>query len=86
MGLEPEFDEDNPEWTEEDFARAKGPESMPEALLAAFPKTRARLGRPAGSSKQAVSLRLDKDVLEKFRATGRGWQSRINEVLKRARI
>jgi uncharacterized protein (DUF4415 family) len=36
--------------------------------------------------KQAVSIRLDKDVLEKFRATGPGWQSRINEALKRARV
>jgi uncharacterized protein (DUF4415 family) len=45
-----------------------------------------RPGRPRGSAKQAVSIRLDKDVLEKFRATGPGWQSRINEVLKRARV
>jgi uncharacterized protein (DUF4415 family) len=45
-----------------------------------------RPGRPAGSAKQAVSIRLDKDVLEKFRATGPGWQSRINAVLKRARV
>jgi len=43
-----------------------------------------RPGRPRGSAKQAVSLRLDKDVLEKFKATGPGWQSRINEALRRA--
>ena len=86
MGSKPEFDPDNPEWTEEDFARAKGPESLPPELLAAFPKTKARIGRPAGSNKEAVSIRLDKDVLEKFRATGPGWQSRINEALKRARV
>ena len=86
MGSEPIIDEENPEWTEADFARAKGPEALPPALLAAFPKTVARLGRPRGSAKQAVSIRLDKDVLEKFRATGPGWQSRINEVLKRAQV
>ncbi|WP_409046377.1 BrnA antitoxin family protein [Mannheimia haemolytica] len=28
-----------------------------------------------------VSLRLDKSVLEAFRASGKGWQSRINQVL-----
>lgn len=39
-------------------------------------------GRPAGSSKELVSLRLDAEVLETFRATGSGWQTRINEVLK----
>lgn len=78
------FDDDNPEWTEEDFARARPIEEFPE-LLAAFPKMR---GRPAGSvkpdAKQPVSLRLDPDVLAHFRATGRGWQSRINEALRKA--
>lgn len=39
-------------------------------------------GRPAGSSKELVSLRLDAEVLETFRSTGSGWQTRINEVLK----
>lgn len=48
--------------------------------------TKGRGGRPAGSAKQAVSIRLDVDVLEKFKATGPGWQSRINAVLKRAKV
>ena len=78
------FDDDNPEWTEDDFARARPIEEFPE-LLAAFPKAR---GRPAGSlkidAKQAVSIRLDPEVLAYFRATGRGWQSRINDVLRKA--
>lgn len=39
-------------------------------------------GRPAGSSKEQVTLRVDAEVLERFRATGSGWQTRINEVLK----
>ena len=80
------WDKDNPEWTEADFARAKPPEELPAQLLAAFPNTGKRLGRPPGSNKQAVSLRLDRDVIEKFKATGPGWQSRINEALRRATI
>jgi uncharacterized protein (DUF4415 family) len=75
------FDDENPEWTVDDFARAKLEHEIPAHIRAAFPKTR---GRPAGSNKQLVSLRLDKEVLEKFRATGPGWQSRINEALRRA--
>jgi hypothetical protein len=55
-------------------------------VLAAFPKTKLRGCRPPGSAKQALSIRLDKDVMDKFRATGAGWQSRINEALKRARV
>jgi uncharacterized protein (DUF4415 family) len=34
--------------------------------------------------KQQVTLRLDQDVLESFRATGAGWQGRINAALRKA--
>ncbi|MBV8795353.1 MAG: BrnA antitoxin family protein [Hyphomicrobiales bacterium] len=43
-----------------------------------------RRGRPKSASpKAAVSLRLDPEVLEYFRKTGPGWQSRINEALRK---
>jgi uncharacterized protein (DUF4415 family) len=86
MVSKPKTDSENPEWTETDFAQAQGPEALPSELLTAFPNTNGRSGRPRGSTKQAVSIRLDIDVLEKFKATGPGWQSRINDVLKRAEI
>ena len=42
-----------------------------------------RRGRPLGSgSKTQVTLRLDVEVVQKFRATGDGWQTRINDALK----
>jgi uncharacterized protein (DUF4415 family) len=42
-----------------------------------------RRGRPKTTHpKKLVSLRLDQDVIERFRATGAGWQSRINETLR----
>eukprot|EP01032_Pedospumella_encystans_P020727 gene20728-biopygen16907 len=41
-------------------------------------------GRPAGSGvKEQVAIRLDKDILEAFRAQGQGWQTRINQALRR---
>jgi len=44
-----------------------------------------RRGRPKSArTKEAVNLRIDPDVLARFRATGRGWQTRINDALKRA--
>lgn len=44
-----------------------------------------RAGRPKSANpKQAVKLRLDPDVLAHFRATGSGWQTRINAILRRA--
>lgn len=42
-------------------------------------------GRPLGSgNKTQITLRLDKDVVDKFKATGDGWQTRINAVLRDA--
>ena len=44
-----------------------------------------RRGRPKSiSPKESVNLRLDPDVLEYFRKSGPGWQSRINEALRKA--
>ena len=43
------------------------------------------VGRPKkAASKEAVNIRLDPDVLAHFRASGPGWQSRINEALRKA--
>src|ERR1700675_2249572 len=46
-----------------------------------------RRGRPplSGKPKTAITLRLDEDVLEAYRGTGEGWQTRINADLRRAR-
>jgi uncharacterized protein (DUF4415 family) len=42
-------------------------------------------GRPfAETTKEKVSLRLDPDVLAHFRATGPGWQTRLNDALRKA--
>jgi BrnA antitoxin of type II toxin-antitoxin system len=46
-----------------------------------------RRGRPplADTPKTAITLRLDDDVVKAYRATGKGWQTRINADLRRAR-
>lgn len=45
-----------------------------------------RRGRPVGSvqtvTKEPVKIRLDADVLAALRATGDGWQTRINDTLR----
>ena len=58
------------------------PDNLPltDAELAQFKRGR---GRPQGSGKkEQVTLRLDAEILEQFRATGNGWQTRINEALR----
>ena len=77
-----DFDE-NPEWTVEDFAQARpAREVLPPEVVAAF--ARPKGGRPVGSNKDLVSLRIDREVVAKFRAGGPGWQSRMNEALRKA--
>jgi uncharacterized protein (DUF4415 family) len=38
-------------------------------------------GRPTGSSKRATTLRIDEGALTRWRATGKGWQTRAAQVL-----
>jgi uncharacterized protein (DUF4415 family) len=54
----------------------------PAPPLAEIAREIARQGLPAAPRKAAISLRLDEDVLEWFRAQGPGYQTRINAVLR----
>lgn len=84
IDAEPWIDPDDaPEWTEEMFRMAaiyKGGKLIRPAI-----GTLKSIGRPVSENpKKQVTLRLDPDVIEKFRATGKGWQSRINAELRKA--
>jgi uncharacterized protein (DUF4415 family) len=71
---------DNPELTKADFARAKPfAEAFPD-LAASIRKGR---GPNKAPTKKLVSLRLSPEVIEHFKATGDGWQSRIDETLRK---
>lgn len=75
-------DEDNPELTDEQLAEFRpAAEILGEAFVSAQrrPGGRPRLER----TKPKVTLRLDVEVLEHFRAGGPGWQTRINDALRR---
>jgi uncharacterized protein (DUF4415 family) len=75
----PTIDPDNPEWTADDFARAKKPEEiLPADVLAQFGKRR---GPQKSPTKIAVSIRLSPIVINYFRDKGPGWQSRIDKIL-----
>lgn len=74
-------DQENPVWSEDDFRQARPAfEVLPLDLVSMLPRKRGPQREPA---KKLVSLRLDPDVVASFRATGDGWQTRINDVLKR---
>ena len=75
--------DENPEWTEQDFAKAKpASKALPKQTAAALVKNKG--GRPKGSDKEQVSLRIDREALNHFRAGGSGPQTRINEVIRKA--
>jgi len=75
---------DNPEWTEADFKKARPFAEMFPELAESIKRSR---GRPAlERPRKQISIRLDPDVIDKFKATGPKWQSKINEVLKRAKV
>jgi uncharacterized protein (DUF4415 family) len=74
--------------TDEEDARIRaGIEADPdthEVSDAEFAMMR-RPGRPMGSgTKTQITLRLDTAIVEKFKATGPGWQTNINAVLRDA--
>lgn len=75
-------DPDAPEATDEQMTEAK---PFAETFPTLAENMRRNVGgRPRSANpKVPVSIRLDPDVVAKFKATGPGWQSRMNEVLRR---
>ncbi|HEX2255526.1 MAG TPA: BrnA antitoxin family protein [Afifellaceae bacterium] len=60
-------------------------EVLPAEFVGVLPTRRpGERGPGKRPPKRLVTLRLDPDVLEHFRATGPGWQSRMNEALRKA--
>lgn len=60
-------------------------ETLPPGLNAMLPKRKpGQRGPQKNLTKDQITLRLDHDVVEHFKATGSGWQSRINSTLREA--
>jgi uncharacterized protein (DUF4415 family) len=83
---QPVFDDDNPEWTKSDFERAtKFPKGVrlkdlkPGELAKILPKR----GPQKAPTKLPVSIRLSPEVVKHFKAKGPGWQSRIDDALRK---
>lgn len=76
-------DPDAPEATDEQLAQAK---PFGEAFPALADAMRKNVGgRPKSDNpKVAVSLRLDQEIVARFKASGPGWQTRMNDALREA--
>ena len=75
--------EDNPEWTDEDLARAKPFKEVLPKIYANWERNRG--GRPpVKEPKVLIGFRLAQDVVSRVRASGRGYNARVEKVLREA--
>lgn len=75
------LDPDAPEWTNEDFSRAQPAAEAVPHIVEEYNRTR---GKQKAPTKERISVRLDSDLTAHFRASGNGWQTRLNDTLRRA--
>ena len=79
-------DAENPEWTEEMFARAMRFKDLPASLQAKLSAiqeaSRKKRGPQKSPTKQPVTMRLSPDVLAVLRGKGRGWQTLVDDTLR----
>lgn len=79
------LDDENPEWTAEDFAKARpASEVLPQIFGAKVAQEMLRpRGRPrAEHPKERINIRLSHEVVEYFKSAGDGWQTRIDSALR----
>lgn len=74
-----QFDEDCPATTEADWANAFVCHNAEELHTEVVRRTRGANKNPL---KELVAIRYEADILATFRATGKGWQTRMNDALK----
>ncbi|MDR0780259.1 MAG: BrnA antitoxin family protein [Pseudomonadales bacterium] len=81
------IDGDNPEWTAEDFRKARPAKEVlsPDLYAALIAMNRGAGVRGPGKKpvKVQTTIRFDPDVLAALKATGTGWQTRVNDVMRR---
>jgi uncharacterized protein (DUF4415 family) len=77
-------DVDSPPLTNEEMASMRPlREIFPDLAEHAAKRKRGERGPQKTPTKKPVTIRIDRDVLASYKATGAGWQSRMNDVLRR---
>jgi uncharacterized protein (DUF4415 family) len=70
------------EWTKEDFARAVPFSQLPGSLQEKLRSLKKQRGPQKSPTKEVVTMRLSRDVVERLRASGPGWQTRVDTALR----
>ena len=79
------IDDENPEWTAADFAKARpAREVLPQIFGAKVAQEMLKpRGRPrAEHPKERINIRLSHEVVKYFKSAGDGWQTRIDSALR----
>ena len=79
------IDDENPEWTGANFAKARPASEMLPKIFGAevAQKMLKPRGRPrAEHPKERINIRLSHEVVEYFKSAGDGWQTRIDSALR----
>ncbi|QLB14562.1 hypothetical protein A6B39_03370 [Mannheimia granulomatis] len=78
------IDNENPQWTQVDIDNSLTFQEMPADLQALVIQSQVKKrGRPLSQNKKvSVTIRYSSNVIDAFKATGKGWQSRMNKVLE----
>ena len=77
IAADPDTGEAGVDW----FATAMTSEEAVPHILARYRRTR---GRQKAPTKEQIHIRLDADIVEYFRSSGSGWQTRLNATLRQA--
>ncbi len=74
-----------PEATNEEFKLARpARDVLPQAFFDAWKEMKRLRGRPKSPKKKLdIKLRIDPDIVAAFKATGKGWQTRMNDALRK---
>ena len=76
------LDPDTIETNVEDFARLRPAGDVHPGIMDAYRRSRGERGQQKAPVKSRINIRLSADVLASFKATGPGWQTRIDTALK----
>ena len=78
-------DVDSPPLTTRELANMRPMrKAFPDLAEYSAKRKRGQRGPQKSPTKAPVTIRIDPDVLAMYKATGRGWQSRMNDALRRA--
>ncbi|MDQ7014851.1 MAG: BrnA antitoxin family protein [Gammaproteobacteria bacterium] len=74
-------DSDTLEWSDQMFQQAKPAESLIPEVVETYKK--AHRGKQRSPTKVQLTVRLSPEVIAYFKETGKGWQTRLDDVLKK---